>query len=57
MIASDAARLPSGTLVNKVREQGIFCIHLGYVGGKCGSFERLGVENHDDAAGRRGRRG
>ena len=49
IIVQDAPRLPSGTLVNKVAEQGVYCIHLGYVGGRCGSFERLGVEKSQPA--------
>ena len=36
-------RLPSGTLVNKVRQQSYRGIHCGYVGGRSGSFETLGV--------------
>lgn len=39
---ADAARLPSGTLVNKMAEQGVRAIHLGYGGGESGSFEALG---------------
>ena len=36
-------RLPSGTLVNKLRQQTYRGLHFGYVGGRSGSFEVLGV--------------
>ena len=41
---TDAPRLPSGTLTNKTREQGIRCIHLGYSGSRCGSYEKIGTD-------------
>ena len=40
-----APRLPSGTLVNKMAPQSKRALHLGYVGGRGGSFERLGIEH------------
>ena len=36
-----APRLPNGTLVNKCAEQGEYCLHMGYEGGRSGSFECL----------------
>ena len=36
---TDAPRLPNNTLVNKFRDQAVRHIHLGYSGGRCGSFE------------------
>ena len=36
--------MPSGTLVNKMAPQAPRAILLGYFGGRCGSFERLGIE-------------
>ena len=38
-----APRLPGGTLVNKMAVQAPRAIHLGYVGGRAGTFEQLGV--------------
>ena len=40
-----APRLPSGTLVNKVAAQSKRALHLGYIGGRSGSFERLGMDH------------
>ena len=41
----DAPRLPSGTLVNKVKPQAERMLHMGYYGGESGSFERLTTDN------------
>ena len=40
----EAPRLPSGTLVHKVMPQGARALHLCYMGGACGSCDKLGVE-------------
>ena len=40
-VFTDAERWPSGTLRNKVAEQGVYGICFGYEGGASGSFERL----------------
>ena len=42
---TDAPRLPSGTLVNKVASQAKRALHLGYIGGRAGSFERVGIDH------------
>ena len=42
---TDAPRLPSGTLVNKLAAQSKRALNLGYVGGRGGSFERVGIEH------------
>ena len=42
---TDAPRLPSGTLVNKIAAQGRPALHLGYMGGRSGSFEEIGTDH------------
>ena len=37
-----APRLPSGTLVNKTRQQAQRCLVMGYSGSETGAYERLG---------------
>ena len=39
-----APRLPSDTLVNKAKAQGVRCLHLGYYGGRGGHYETLGIQ-------------
>ena len=41
---TEAPRLPSGTLVHKVRPQATRALHLCYMGGRSGSCDKLGVE-------------
>ena len=40
--ATEAPRLPSGTLVNKYKAQAVRCLCMGYSGGDSGAYEALG---------------
>ena len=40
--ATEAPRLPSGTLVNKYKVQAVRCLCVGYSGGESGAYEALG---------------
>ena len=48
-VVSSCPRHPGGTLANKMKQQGLYCLHMGYGGGRCGSYERLGVEKSSPA--------
>ena len=40
--ATEAPRLPSGTLMNKYKAQAVRCLCMGYSGGGSGAYEALG---------------